>query len=89
MRMRDEKGIDDKIVAVSVHDPAFADYTDKGQLPPHVLREIQRFFQDYKTLEHKQVVVEEMLGPHDALRIVREAIDMYRQLRCGDLNVLT
>src|SRR6187399_1516734 len=23
MRMRDEKGIDDKIVAVSVHDPAF------------------------------------------------------------------
>ena len=34
MRMRDEKGIDDKIVAVSVHDPAFADYTDKGQLPP-------------------------------------------------------
>jgi inorganic pyrophosphatase len=54
-----------------------------------VLREIQRFFQDYKTLEHKQVVVEEMLGPHDALRIVREAIDMYRQLRCGDLNVLT
>jgi inorganic pyrophosphatase len=89
MRMRDEKGIDDKIVAVSVHDPAFADYTDKDQLPPHVLREIQRFFQDYKTLEHKQVVVEEMLGPHDALRIVREAIDMYRQLRCGDLNVLT
>ena len=25
MRMRDEKGIDDKIVAVSVRDPAFAD----------------------------------------------------------------
>ena len=35
MRMRDEKGIDDKIVAVSVHDPAFADYTDKAQLPGH------------------------------------------------------
>ena len=33
MRMRDEKGIDDKIVAVSVHDPAFAGYTDKAQLP--------------------------------------------------------
>ena len=29
MRMRDEKGIDDKIVAVSVRDPSFADYTDK------------------------------------------------------------
>ena len=33
MRMRDEKGIDDKIVAVSVHDPAFAHFTDKLQLP--------------------------------------------------------
>jgi inorganic pyrophosphatase len=85
MRMRDEKGIDDKIVAVSVHDPAFSDYTDKDQLPPHVLREIRRFFEDYKTLEHKQVVVEDMLGPRDALRIVREAIEMYRRLRRGDL----
>ncbi len=36
MRMRDEKGIDDKIVAVSVRDPAFAHYTDKNQLPPHM-----------------------------------------------------
>ena len=51
MRMRDEKGIDDKIVAVSVHDPAFADYTDQDQLPSHVLREVRRFFEDYKTLE--------------------------------------
>ena len=47
MRMRDEKGSDDKIVAVSVRDPWFAHYTDKTQLPPHVLRQVQRFFEDY------------------------------------------
>ena len=86
MRMRDEKGIDDKIVAVSVRDPAFAEYTDKGQLPAHMLREIRRFFEDYKVLEHKQVIVEDMLGVADAVRIIREGLDLYRQLRRGELR---
>jgi inorganic pyrophosphatase len=86
MRMRDEKGIDDKIVAVSVRDPAFADYTDKSQLPQHLLREVQRFFQDYKALEHKQVVVEDLLGPADAVGIINEALELYRRLRRGELR---
>jgi inorganic pyrophosphatase len=86
MQMRDEKGVDDKIVAVSTRDPAFADYTDKDQLPQHVLREIRRFFQDYKALEQKQVVVEDMLGPADALRVLRQSLTMYRQLRHGELR---
>jgi len=83
--MRDEKGVDDKIVAVSVHDPAFADYTDQGQLPGHVLREVRRFFEDYKTLENKQVVVEDLQGPAEAVRIIRDALELYRRLRRGQL----
>jgi inorganic pyrophosphatase len=86
MRMRDEKGIDDKIVAVSVRDPAFAEITDKTQLPGHMLRQIRRFFEDYKVLENKQVVIEDLLGPQDAVRIIREALDLYRQLRRGELT---
>ena len=86
LRMRDEKGLDDKIIAVSIKDPAFNDYTDHRQLPQHLLREMTRFFEDYKVLEHKQVVVEDILGPADALKYIREAIDLYQQLRRGELK---
>ena len=86
MRMRDEKGIDDKIVAISVRDPAYADYRDQTELPVHVLRMVRRFFEEYKVLEHKQVIVEDMLGVADAIRIIRESLDLYRQLRRGELR---
>src|SRR5262249_20020062 len=86
MRMRDEKGVDDKIVAVSVRDPSFADYTDKAQLPAHVLRQFRRFFEDYKVLEHKQVSVEDLLGPEAAIEIITDALQMYKQLRRGQLG---
>ena len=86
MRMRDEKGLDDKIIAVSVRDPAFADYTDHPQLPGYILREVRRFFEDYKILEHKQVVIENFMGPTDAFRIVADALDMYRRLRRGEIT---
>jgi len=59
---------------------------DKDQLPQHLLREIRRFFEDYKALEHKQVVVEDMLGPADALRVLRDSLTVYRQLRRGELR---
>jgi len=88
MRMRDEKGLDDKIIAVSVRDPTFADYTDHPQLPGYILREIRRFFEDYKVLEHKQVVIENFMGPTDAFRIVADALDMYRQLRRGEITTV-
>jgi inorganic pyrophosphatase len=47
---------------------------------------MRRFFEDYKVLERKQVLVEDLLGPDDALRIIREALDLYRKLRRGELK---
>jgi inorganic pyrophosphatase len=78
MRMRDDKGIDDKILAVAIGDPAFADYRHFKELPKHVVREMVRFFQDYKVLEGKDVAVDEPLGPDEALGVVREALQKYR-----------
>jgi inorganic pyrophosphatase len=77
MRMHDDKGEDHKILGVCIGDPAFADYRHFEELPRHVVREMRRFFQDYKVLEGKEVEVDEPLGPDEALRILRESLEHY------------
>ena len=77
MTMRDEKGQDDKVIAVHVDDPEYAHYTDIAELPPHRLKELQRFFLDYKVLEDKTVQVERFRGRAEAERVIRDAIRMY------------
>jgi len=53
MTMVDDKGPDDKIIAIHADDPEYAHYRDISELPPHRLVEVERFFLDYKVLEHK------------------------------------
>jgi len=79
MHMRDEDEGDDKIIAVHVHDPAFNSYTDLDQLPAHVFEQIQRFFEDYKTLEGGHVVVEGWGNADKALKVVVESFALYRK----------
>ena len=78
MRMEDEGEPDDKIIAVHVNDPAFCDYSDIHQLPVHLFKEIQRFFEDYKQLENKEVKVNSWGGAEEALACVRESMALYR-----------
>ncbi|MBK8259746.1 MAG: inorganic diphosphatase [Nannocystis sp.] len=79
MRMTDGGKQDDKIIAVHVHDPAFEDYVDLSQLPKHTWREIQRFFEDYKTLENKSVTVDAMQGAKEAIEVVKAGIHLYQE----------
>ena len=79
MRMTDAGKEDDKIIAVHIHDPAFADYHEIAQVPKHVSLEIQRFFEDYKVLENKTVTVEEMEGARAAVEVIRDALRLYQK----------
>jgi len=85
MKMLDQGEADDKIIAVHADDPEYASYESIKELPPHRMLEVQRFFEDYKKLEKKVVVVEGFLDRADARASVRAALELYRS-READLR---
>jgi inorganic pyrophosphatase len=52
MRMVDQGEMDDKIIAVALHDESVNYINDISELPPHTTIEMRRFFEDYKLLEN-------------------------------------
>ena len=79
MQMIDGDEEDDKIIAVAAHDISVNHFNDIADLPPHTLNEMQRFFEDYKALEHKHVSVERFMGREDAYRIIEQSITLYNE----------
>jgi len=77
MHMLDQGERDDKIIAVAANDMSVNHIDDVSQLPPHYEKEVRRFFEDYKKLEKKEVIVEEFSGKEKAYEVVAEAIKMY------------
>lgn len=71
--MRDEKGMDQKILAVPVGDPRFDQVHDLADLAPHWLREIENFFSIYKTLEGKFTEVIGWEGESAAWELIRRS----------------
>ncbi|MFZ4506196.1 MAG: inorganic diphosphatase [Fimbriimonas sp.] len=74
LEMTDEKGPDEKILAVATKDPRYGYRRSISQLNEHTLKEVLHFFQIYKDLEEKSV---EVRGWHD--RDV--AVELIRQYR--------
>ena len=78
MRMIDNGEADDKIIAVAEGDMSVNHINDISELPAHFFRELETFFEDYKKLENKSVVIEEFQSKFLALQIVEEALKDYK-----------
>ena len=81
MEMIDGEERDDKIIAVASHDMSVNYINDISELPPHTLVELKRFFEDYKMLEHKDVIVEQFMNKDKAFEIVSDAMKLYQEMK--------
>jgi len=88
MVMKDQDELDHKLIGVPVGDPEFRNCNDVHELPSHRLAVLKRFFQDYKTLEEKSVIVDDILPAKEALPVIAESIATYKTWRAGGEVVL-
>jgi inorganic pyrophosphatase len=81
MEMIDGEERDDKIIAVAKNDMSVNHINDISELPPHTLVELKRFFEDYKNLEHKDVLVEQFMNKEKAFKIIIDSMTLYNDNR--------
>jgi len=79
MQMVDRGEADDKIIAVALQDASVSHINDVSELPDFFKVELKHFFENYKSLENKVVVVDEFLGKARALPIIEQSIKYYNQ----------
>ncbi|MFW9922476.1 MAG: inorganic diphosphatase [Candidatus Thorarchaeota archaeon] len=80
LRMKDEKGNDDKIIAVAQNDPRLDEANSLDWVPKHQLIEIEEFFRDYKKLEKgKKTEVQGWEGKTQALEIIKHSIVNFQE----------
>lgn len=79
MQMIDNGEKDDKIIAVATRDPSVNHFTDVNDLPKHFIAVLKNYFEQYKVLEDKIVLIDEFQDKNAAYKIINEAIDLYAQ----------
>jgi inorganic pyrophosphatase len=84
LRMRDEKGIDDKVLCVPLHDPNWNELNELADLPHALREEILHFFSIYKQPEGKVVEVDGWYGVDEALATIAAARERYASEQEGD-----
>jgi inorganic pyrophosphatase len=79
MRMIDRGEADDKIIAVAEQDASVSHIEDVDHLPEYFRVELKHFFENYKVLENKKVVVDEFQSKEKAMEIILQSIEFYKK----------
>ncbi len=70
---------DDKIIAVPESDPRWDGVKNLSDVNPHTLKEIQHFFETYKSIEGKKVSVKGFRGKKEAIAAVKKGLKLYEK----------
>jgi len=79
LKMTDDKGQDEKILAVPVDDPRFNERHSLKDIRKHVLLEIEHFFQIYKDLENKFVDIDKWYDLDETKKLIIESNNNYKK----------
>lgn len=78
-QMTDDKGNDEKLIAVPIHDPRYDEVFSLGDLSSHTEREFEHFFKEYKRLEGKEVEIGGWYNVNDAVKALVSARENYKK----------
>ena len=78
--MADDKGPDEKIICVPVSDPIWNNLNDLSDMNPHLVKEIEHFFQVYKDLENKKVDVGGWGDVNEARDIIALCVNRFQEI---------
>ena len=83
MVMEDEKGLDEKVLAVVDKDPRLNEINTIEDIPKHIIHEISNFFETYKLLEKdKWVKVGDWKNKQDTISLIKETHSLYKMNIC-------
>ena len=83
-KMRDDKGLDDKVLCVPLRDPNWNTMDSLDDLPLALRDEISHFFSIYKTPEGKVVKVDGWYDLGAAMQVIEAARARWREHRRDD-----
>lgn len=79
LAMSDEKGQDEKVLAVMSKDPLYSDFQSMGDIPKHTLDKISQFFATYKNLEPgKSVTINGWKGTKETYELFEQTHQSYK-----------